>query len=342
MKAIPDEPAYKEMELFLKYNKLNTASLKNYLRWNRQTMTGTKDVLVEKCKDGEMNGAIPPCPKCSEINGKSATTLKITKEGNYKCGGWFDKDIQSMRACHFKSRSSELARDPWAQNEQESREIIKDESDEQSGTKLIADTPFPIDTSNTPRDNAKLIMDQALKEGISLPSNVSEAMQACGRAYMTSEVKMNADGDDIINGRSILVDLATQFKTVSSKESAKKERSSACANAKNIGLLEAFNEMITYMKKKGEPGYKMKHYYNAQSWIQSYENVIENPMQYSKGKTKVEGIGKGTATKMKEFLDTGTISKLEELRAYDASGGGGGGGGADSFSSSSSSGATSY
>ena len=96
------------------------------------------------------------------------------------------------------------------------------------------------------------------------------------------------------------------------------------------------------MKKKGEPGYKMKHYYNAQSWIQSYENVIENPMQYSKGKTKVEGIGKGTATKMKEFLDTGTISKLEELRAYDASGGGGGGGGADSFSSSSSSGATSY
>jgi DNA polymerase/3'-5' exonuclease PolX len=38
-------------------------------------------------------------------------------------------------------------------------------------------------------------------------------------------------------------------------------------------------------------------------------------MSLSKGKTKVPGIGKGSAEKMKEFCETGTIQKLVEKRA---------------------------
>ena len=37
-------------------------------------------------------------------------------------------------------------------------------------------------------------------------------------------------------------------------------------------------------------------------------------MSFSKGKTKVAGIGAGSAKKMKEFMETGTIEKLEEKR----------------------------
>ena len=91
-------------------------------------------------------------------------------------------------------------------------------------------------------------------------------------------------------------------------------RASACVNPKNSGLLEAFSEIVGHMKDKGEPGYKLGHYYKAINWIQNYEQEIENPMQYSEGETKVEGIVKGTATKMKQFMDTGTITRLEELR----------------------------
>jgi hypothetical protein len=88
-------------------------------------------------------------------------------------------------------------------------------------------------------------------------------------------------------------------------------RASACVNPKNSGLLEAFSEIVGYMKDKGEPGYKLGHYYKAINWIQNYEQAIEHPMQYSEGETKVEGIVKGTATKMKQFMDTGTITRLE-------------------------------
>lgn len=45
------------------------------------------------------------------------------------------------------------------------------------------------------------------------------------------------------------------------------------------------------------------------------EITAENAMSFSKGKTKMPNIGKGSAEKMKEFCETGTIEKLEEKRA---------------------------
>jgi len=45
------------------------------------------------------------------------------------------------------------------------------------------------------------------------------------------------------------------------------------------------------------------------------EVTANNAMSFSKGKTKLPNIGKGTAEKMKEFCETGTIEKLAEKRA---------------------------
>jgi DNA polymerase/3'-5' exonuclease PolX len=44
------------------------------------------------------------------------------------------------------------------------------------------------------------------------------------------------------------------------------------------------------------------------------EVTEDNAMSFSKGKTKLPGIGKGSATKMLEFVRTGTFEKLEEKR----------------------------
>lgn len=48
------------------------------------------------------------------------------------------------------------------------------------------------------------------------------------------------------------------------------------------------------------------------------EITADNAMSFSRGKTKVAGIGKSSAEKMKEFMQTGTIQKLEEKRAAHA------------------------
>jgi DNA polymerase/3'-5' exonuclease PolX len=44
------------------------------------------------------------------------------------------------------------------------------------------------------------------------------------------------------------------------------------------------------------------------------EVTSKNAMSFSKGKTKLPNIGKGSAEKMKEFCETGKIEKLEEKR----------------------------
>ena len=51
-------------------------------------------------------------------------------------------------------------------------------------------------------------------------------------------------------------------------------RASACVNPKNSGLLEAFSEIVGHMKDKGEPGYKLGHYYNAINWIQTFASTL--------------------------------------------------------------------
>jgi DNA polymerase/3'-5' exonuclease PolX len=50
----------------------------------------------------------------------------------------------------------------------------------------------------------------------------------------------------------------------------------------------------------------------------NFEITAANAMGLSKGKTKVANIGKSSAEKMKEFCETGTMTKLVEKRADNA------------------------
>ena len=45
-----------------------------------------------------------------------------------------------------------------------------------------------------------------------------------------------------------------------------------------------------------------------------FEITLDNAKGLGKGKSKVVNVGKGSAEKMHEFLETGTIGKLEEKR----------------------------
>ena len=147
-------PELKAMTIWAKHNSMNSAKLKSLCRWNRQIMSGTKDVLVERCTDGALHGAIPPCPTCSDEHKKSSTTLKVVatkqssnsvtksetktidltssssssgggggggEEFSYKCAGWFDSDARCRRSCSFKAGPGELARDPWVTIEADSK-----------------------------------------------------------------------------------------------------------------------------------------------------------------------------------------------------------------------------
>ena len=61
--------------------------LKEILRYNRQSMTGTKDILFGKVAHGMTFGRIPRCPNC-----KSGRPFFNLATGTYLCKGFQDDD----------------------------------------------------------------------------------------------------------------------------------------------------------------------------------------------------------------------------------------------------------
>merc|ERR1712060_790383 len=87
--------------------------LKDVLRWNRQMLGGTKDVLIQRIIDGDMNGRLGLCPIC--FKGK----LKFNTENNtVVCNGYFDEELNVRRSCFFGTGRNEAPRlQPWFKEE---------------------------------------------------------------------------------------------------------------------------------------------------------------------------------------------------------------------------------
>lgn len=108
------------------------------------------------------------------------------------------------------------------------------------------------------------------------------------------------------------------FKEMNEEVSKKKTEAigSACLNKANTNALEALLELGGMYLKEGN--------FNASN---TYKKVVEavknldfaiteeNALGLGKNKTKVAGIGKGSAEKLYEFVTTGIIQKLEDKRA---------------------------
>jgi len=98
------------------------------------------------------------------------------------------------------------------------------------------------------------------------------------------------------------------------KKEAEMEKMVQCVA--NTPLVAAFQELAELYFKAGNRNAGVS-YTKATNAIKDldFEVTAENAMSLSKGKTKVRNIGKSSAEKMKEFCETGTMTKLEEKRA---------------------------
>ncbi|ETV95858.1 hypothetical protein H310_10900 [Aphanomyces invadans] len=92
---------------------------------------------------------------------------------------------------------------------------------------------------------------------------------------------------------------------------AKKKKSVAQAtNTKNQALAEAFSDLAGFEFKKGDR-FKGGSYSKVAKAIRDAEDALTSGKQAM----KLKGVGKASATKIDEFLETGKIEKLEEYRA---------------------------
>lgn len=79
----------------------------------------------------------------------------------------------------------------------------------------------------------------------------------------------------------------------------------------NTAIATIFTSMATILEIKGESGFKV----NATVKVaRILENLVEDIASFE-DVTEIQGIGKSSATKIKEYLDTGKITAFEELRS---------------------------
>ena len=78
-----------------------------------------------------------------------------------------------------------------------------------------------------------------------------------------------------------------------------------------VALFEELTELMS-LQEGGAQSFRVRAYENATEAIKSSRDDLATMKQSAL--TKLEGIGKSTAQKIREYFDTGSIKKLEELR----------------------------
>ena len=79
-------------------------------------------------------------------------------------------------------------------------------------------------------------------------------------------------------------------------------------------VLAMLSELITLttLDEESPQSFKVRAYENAKLGLRSHH---EDWVGYSeKQLLEIKGVGKATASKIREFVDTGTVAKLEALR----------------------------
>jgi len=155
-----------------------------------------------------------------------------------------------------------------------------------------------------------LLQDHDGKKKIDMPAD-NTAQQKVGQIIAANRDKSAAE---------IIPLIIQEFGFVEDKQAAAEKKEAAIAtitkHSANAALVKAFQELADLYFKSGNAnaGKTYKKVVAALGNV-DFEITEENAMGLGKGKTKIEGIGKGSAEKIYEYVTTGTMAKLEEKRA---------------------------
>uniref|UniRef100_A0A7S4EJ79 PARP-type domain-containing protein n=1 Tax=Pseudo-nitzschia australis TaxID=44445 RepID=A0A7S4EJ79_9STRA len=326
-----EEKEFKAMlSVYRKYQKgFTVATLKDFLRWNQQLLTGTKAFVLFKVIDGELHGRLSICPLCQG-------DLKFVEDDYDKihCSGRYDEDIGRRIPCSYTAPrlgNPETVRahpfhleEPPEEEKEAMKQFREDAREGGGGGTKPADNPVAQEllkkseslegkldfTTNTGRKHAVGEFVALVKGKVDLPENRNAKMEI-GKLVMA-----NCNGKSPKEIMQVIFD-KYGFANVKQEKAAAAEAAAeaSCANPKNAALILALEECSKYYFAESNANAALS-YKKAIATLTGLEEEIteKNALSFSKGKTKLPGIGKGTAEKMKEFCRTGTFKKLEEKR----------------------------
>ena len=248
------------------------------------------------------------------------------------CSGYFDEDAQARVPCSYKISLLEAARvqqPSWyTEPLTEEQEAEFKAMDELAKSGKAAPNPKndvvmeellvkakKVDWKASSKDEIKATAAAMLKicqdGGVALPKGSEQ--KAVGKLVVA-----NAKSSTAQQVMQLIID---EYGFAQDKAAAGQATGDAaislCKVAANAPLYSILDEFAELMRKAGEY-MKSNTYKKAASAIAALEFEVteENALKLGKaGKLKVAGIGKSTAEKMYEFMTTGTVEKLEQLKA---------------------------
>ncbi|KAG7395889.1 hypothetical protein PHYBOEH_003053, partial [Phytophthora boehmeriae] len=169
---------------------------------------------------------------------------------------------------------------------------------------------------NATREDGEFQLDAALKEMIKkfgVKESASPKKSAKTEKKTTRGKKRKSD-DDSVKVKDEEDDEDDEDGESKPKKAKKKPEASCEANQP---LADAFAELSGFEFKRGEK-------FKGGTWSKVAKAIRDCEEEISTGKQalKLKGVGKSSAAKIDEFLETGTLEKLEEYRAADSRPGG--------------------
>lgn len=304
---------------YLEYSTLKNDDLKDLLRWNRQPLGGNRAELMSRVIDGRVHGRIGRCTSC--IQGK----LKLSEDGtSASCSGYFDEDASARISCFNCFPLSKVPRlQPWYESEPSAEEaeemdnIPEQQVDGSAASNVLSVAAENLDWDLSCGTGMKKAAKDLFKICTSKESSVDilesdpRARIEIGKIILTNRDKSAVDILGLVIGKYGLKE--------AKKEAARAKsvaRELSCSIPENLPIMELMLEIGELYTK--ESNYNAGNSYKKVAAIiksLEFEITKKNAQGLGKGKTKLAGIGKGSADKMYEFLTTGKIEKLEEKRA---------------------------
>ncbi|GBG30737.1 Poly ADP-ribose polymerase 1 [Hondaea fermentalgiana] len=314
-------------DVVAKYKKMNVSELKDYLRANKQLLKGTKSDLVTRCVDGEKNGRLLPCSGCG--HGK----LELTEHNTVQCSGYFDESVGQRVNCRFTAPVEEAGRGKWLTPE-EAEEENKDKSASAKGEAAAAtlsksdlkkvEAAFKsLPEDATPRDKAIKLVKVSKQMDLAIPDDEAKALQRAGQAVMASQ-NDDDDYDLMVAFKDMLGEFGTAAAAKAAAKAEEENRPKArCEdNTKIANLIDELAVLEAKAKEGTDWERKVVALKLAVSAIRGATFKITSGKEVSKAnsKKKLTNVGARTGEKIDEILSTGSLERVEELRAMDERG----------------------
>ena len=288
---------------------------------------GRKDALLLRCIDGHMRGRLPRCPMCKQGR------LKIVDEDHdfASCNGYFDEDMQSRVPCSYQISLDKVQRYlPWytepPTEEQQEEMKAQEENHIKAGKGTLntkhADTiqsllnqanamEWKTNNKNEIKATSQKLVEICQASAVDLPKGTE--LKAVGKIVVSNAKTCTA--------KQVMQMIVEEYGFAQDRTAAEQASETVAANLckvpANAPLYSMLDEFAELMRKSGEFMKSNMQKKSAQAVAAlPFEVTKENALSLGKtGKSKVPGIGKSTAEKMHEYLTTGKVDKLDELRA---------------------------